>query len=356
MDTYLVGGAVRDALLGLPIQDRDWVVVGATSQVMLDAGFTQVGKDFPVFLHPDTHEEYALARKERKTGPGHGGFEAATENVTLEADLERRDLTINAIAMTPDGGYVDPFGGRDDLSSRVLRHVSAAFEEDPLRVLRVARFAARLAPLGFRVAAETADLCRRMARRGDLQELPAERVWDELYSAMASDAPLVFFAMLQEVDALPRIAPQLDSRHLARFGERAAALRSQDERVVYLFSQLGPEGAADALDALRAPSALRDLAVLVARHYRAWANVLQLDGGETEALLAETDAYRRTERFHQLCAHCATHDEGGAERQALWLSRLEAALSVDTREIARHHSGPAIGAAIRAARIDKLST
>ena len=356
METYLVGGAVRDSLLGVPNQDRDWVVVGATPQAMLDAGYTQVGKDFPVFLHPETHEEYALARTERKTGPGHGGFEADTENVTLEADLERRDLTINAIAATPDGKYIDPFGGRSDLTARVLRHVSAAFAQDPLRVLRVARFAARLAPQGFSVADETTRLCRTMSQRGDLDELPAERVWDELYRAMSADAPLVFFAVLQDVDALGRISPLLESRHLNRLREREAVLASRDERIVYLFSQLRPDAAAEALDTLRAPAALRDLAVLVSRHYRDWANVLLLDAEATEALLAGTDAYRRSERFTQFCAHCALQEDGGEARRALWLEKLQAALSVDTREIAQGRTGPEVGSAIRKARIDKLNT
>jgi tRNA nucleotidyltransferase (CCA-adding enzyme) len=211
MDTYLVGGAVRDALLGFPFSERDWVVVGATPQDMLDAGFTQVGRDFPVFLHPQTKEEYALARTERKQGHGYTGFVVhADPGVTLEDDLRRRDLTINAMARAPDGTIIDPYNGRDDLEDRVLRHVSPAFPEDPLRVLRVARFAARYAYLGFTVAEETLALMRRIVDQGELAHLSAERIWIEIERALREASPQVFIEVLRECDALKALLPEVD--------------------------------------------------------------------------------------------------------------------------------------------------
>lgn len=211
MKTYLVGGAVRDKLLGFTTSDRDWVVVGASVAQMLEAGFIQVGKDFPVFLHPQTKEEHALARTERKTGPGYTGFTFnADPSVTLEEDLLRRDLTLNAIAQDSDGNLIDPYGGVKDIENRVLRHVSIAFTEDPLRVLRVARFAARFAPLGFRIAEETMALMRQLSRSGDLQELVAERVWQEIDKALRTAAPAEFFRNLRACGALRIILPEVD--------------------------------------------------------------------------------------------------------------------------------------------------
>lgn len=212
MKTYLVGGAVRDKLLGFNKSDRDWVVVGASVAQMLDAGFNQVGKDFPVFLHPKTKEEHALARTERKTRPGYTGFAFnADPSVTLEEDLQRRDLTINAIAQDSDGNLIDPYGGVKDIEDRVLRHVSAAFIEDPLRVLRVARFAARFAPLGFRIADETMALMRQLSSSGELQHLVAERVWQEIEKALHTAAPAEFFRSLRECGALQIILPEVDN-------------------------------------------------------------------------------------------------------------------------------------------------
>lgn len=210
MEVYLVGGAVRDELLGVPVKDRDWVVVGQSPEVMLELGFTQVGRDFPVFLHPQSHEEYALARTERKTGVGHQGFVChAGPEVTLEQDLERRDLTINAIAKTSDGQYVDPFGGRDDLRAKRLQQVSPAFAEDPLRVYRVARFAARLP--GFEVSATTSATIRQLAATGELAGLSAERVWQELSKALLAPAPHRFIQVLAANDALAPWLNELDS-------------------------------------------------------------------------------------------------------------------------------------------------
>lgn len=209
--TYLVGGAVRDDLLGIADSDRDWVVVGATPQIMLDNGFTPVGKDFPVFLHPTTKEEYALARTERKSGTGYKGFTVyATPDVTLEEDLQRRDLTINAIARDAEGNLVDPWGGVSDLHNRVLRHVSPAFAEDPLRVLRVARFAARFADQGFTIAPETQALMQAMSRSGELRELVAERVWREFDKALQTDQAQVFIQVLRDCGALAILLPEVD--------------------------------------------------------------------------------------------------------------------------------------------------
>lgn len=209
MEIYQVGGSVRDKRLGLPVQDRDWVVIGATPQQMLDLGYRQVGKDFPVFLHPESREEYALARTERKTGPGYKGFAVhAAPDVTLIDDLRRRDLTINAMAETPDGMLIDPFGGAEDLRQRLLRHVSPAFAEDPVRILRVARFAARFAGMGFRVAGETNTLMRRMVESGEVDALVPERVWTELERALGESRPARFFEVLRDCGALARLFPK----------------------------------------------------------------------------------------------------------------------------------------------------
>ena len=212
MNTYLVGGAVRDELLGKPVTDHDWVVVGSTPEAMLEQGYRPVGKDFPVFLHPDTHEEYALARTERKTAPGYHGFTFNTDvSVTLEEDLERRDLTINAMARDANGNLIDPYNGKRDLDDRILRHVSDAFLEDPVRILRVAKFMARLSPMGFRVADETRELMSAMVASGEVDNLVAERVWQEMQAAMLSDKPRVFFETLADTGALKIILPEVDA-------------------------------------------------------------------------------------------------------------------------------------------------
>lgn len=211
LNYYLVGGAVRDQLLGLEVKDRDWVVVGASPFQMLALGYKQVGADFPVFLHPESAEEYALARTERKTGTGYQGFECNSDaGVTLEEDLLRRDLTINAMALDPQGMLIDPYGGKQDLDARILRHVSPAFAEDPLRVLRLARFAARFAKSGFRIADETKALCKKIRESGELAHLKAERVWQETQRALSEDSPEVYFQVLREVDALAILFPELD--------------------------------------------------------------------------------------------------------------------------------------------------
>lgn len=211
MQIFLVGGAVRDALLGIPVKERDWLVVGATPEQMVAQGYTPVGKDFPVFLHPTTHEEYALARTERKSGRGYGGFAFSTApDITAEQDLSRRDLTINAMAQDASGHIVDPYGGKSDLEQKILRHVSAAFVEDPLRVLRVARFAARYHHLGFTIAPETLALMTQIQRSGELDFLVAERVWQEIHRALQERHPHVFFQTLRDCAALATLMPELD--------------------------------------------------------------------------------------------------------------------------------------------------
>src|SRR6185312_13462157 len=212
MEVYLVGGAVRDRLLGRPVHERDWVVVGARPQDLERDGFVSVGREFPVFLHPTTHEEYALARLERKVAPGYKGFTTQfAPEVTLEEDLKRRDLTINAMAETPTGEIIDPYGGRRDLEARLLRHVSEAFVEDPVRILRVARFAARYADLGFRVAEDTVALMKQMTDSGEVDALVPERVWQETERALGETRPDVFFETLRSCGALAKIFPELDA-------------------------------------------------------------------------------------------------------------------------------------------------
>ena len=212
MNQYRVGGCVRDHLLGLPVNDIDWVVTGATPEEMLAAGYKPIGRDFPVFLHPDTRQEYALARSERKSGPGYRGFEISTDpGITIEQDLLRRDLTINAIAEDEQGNIIDPYGGRKDIAARCLRHVSDAFVEDPVRVLRVARFAARFHHLGFSIADETRELIHQIGESGELETLVAERVWSELSRALDEDDPAVFFTSLRDCGVLARLFPEIDN-------------------------------------------------------------------------------------------------------------------------------------------------
>jgi len=349
MEIYLVGGAVRDELLGLPVRERDWVVVGAEPQELLDRGFRPVGKDFPVFLHPETNEEYALARTERKTGPGYRGFETRfSPDVTLEQDLERRDLTINAIAKDPETGkLIDPFGGERDLRDRVLRHVSPAFVEDPVRVLRVARFAARFAPLGFTVAPETIELMRQIAASGELDALVPERVWLELHKTLQMPAPWRFFEVLRDANALAVIFPEIDALfgvpqpeqwhpeidsglHTMMVLEQACRLSpdpivrfaalvhdlgkgttpkdgwprhvAHEHRGVPLIEQLCAR--------LRVPNAFRDLAILVGRHHLVMHKADQLRPGTMLELLEHLDAFRRPERVEQFALACEADARG----------------------------------------------
>ncbi|TKU44640.1 multifunctional CCA addition/repair protein [Citrobacter sp. wls716] len=338
MKIYLVGGAVRDALLGLPIKDKDWVVVGATPQEMLDAGYQQVGRDFPVFLHPHSREEYALARTERKSGSGYTGFTCyAAPDVTLEADLQRRDLTINAMARDDNGEIIDPYNGRDDLENRLLRHVSPAFSEDPLRVLRVARFAARYAHLGFRIADETMTLMRNMAAAGELEHLTPERVWKETESALTTRNPQVFFQVLRDCGALRVLFPEVDALfgvpapaqwhpeidtgiHTLMTLSMAAMLSPEvDVRFATLCHDLGKALTPKALwprhhghgpagvklveqlcQRLRVPNDIRDLAKLVAEFHDLIHTFPILQPKTIVKLFDSIDAWRKPQRVEQI--------------------------------------------------------
>ncbi|MBQ4776572.1 multifunctional CCA addition/repair protein [Pectobacterium versatile] len=338
MKIYLVGGAVRDSLLGLPVTEKDWVVVGATPENLLAQGYQQVGKDFPVFLHPVSRDEYALARTERKSGKGYTGFVChAAPDVTLEQDLLRRDLTINAIARTERGDLIDPYHGRRDLESRVLRHVSEAFSEDPLRVLRVARFAARFAHLGFQIAEETMALMQKMAHEGELAYLTPERVWKETEKALGTSSPDVYFQVLRDCGALAVLFPEIDNLygvpapakwhpeidtgiHTMMTVAMAARLSPEiDVRFATLCHDLGkgltppelwprhhghgPAGVklVEALcQRLRVPNPIRDLAKLVAEYHDLVHTVQVLQPKTLLKLFDAIDVWRKPQRLEQL--------------------------------------------------------
>lgn len=378
MKTFVVGGAVRDRLLGLPVQDRDHVVIGATPEQMLARGFRPVGKDFPVFLHPRTSEEYALARTERKTAPGYKGFLFhAAPDVTLEEDLVRRDLTINAIAETEDGALIDPFGGQRDLAARVFRHVSDAFAEDPVRILRLARFAARFAD--FTVAPETAALMQSMVAAGEVDALVPERVWQELSRGLMEQQPSRMFEVLRQCGALARLLPELDRLwHVpqARTTQQApdsvgmAAMRALDTaarlgrplpvRFAVPMLDLG-KGAPEASDSardpadaarsvtlaedicqrLKIPNDCRDLALMCAREQHAVAQALQLRADGVVSLLERCDAFRKPQRFIDMLhvVECGQRATTGSEDQpfpekALLEAALHAARGVDAGAVA----------------------
>lgn len=395
MQTYVVGGAVRDALLGLPVKDRDWVVIGATPEDMLAQGFRPVGKDFPVFLHPQTQEEYALARTERKTGRGYAGFAFHTApEVTLEEDLARRDLTINAIARDADGRLVDPYGGVADLQARLFRHVSPAFAEDPVRILRVARFAARFTDFG--VAPETLALMRGMVDCGEVDHLVPERVWQELARGLMEARPSRMIRVLRDCGALARLLPELDrlfgvpqpaqhhpeidtGEHVLMVIDHAAAVGEPlPVRWAALLHDLGKgETGADILphhyghearsaelaqavsERLKAPVDCRDLAVMVAREHGILARAAELRPETRVKVLERCDALRRPERFAQMlaAAACDYHGRGG-ERPAqwapaaIWQAALAAVRTVDAGAIARACSDKAhIPQQVHAARV-----
>lgn len=367
MKIYVVGGAVRDALLGLPVQDHDHVVVGATPEQMVAAGFRPVGKDFPVFLHPKTQEEYALARTERKTAPGYHGFVFHTSpDVTLEDDLVRRDLTINAMARSHDGdgAIVDPYGGQRDLEARLFRHVSEAFAEDPVRILRVARFAARFAE--FRVAPETNALMRAMVEAGEADALVPERVWQEIARGLMEARPSRMFAVLRDCGALARIMPELDALwgrpHLLEADSGVRAMRVIDHAaagghtLAVRFAALVLDVAAiDTLCArLKVPNDCRDLALMTAREHGGIGAVLGEPAESLVALFARCDAYRKPERFADmlLALECATL--GGDYPQRSWLlGALGAARGVNAGEVAARCGADKAGipAAVLAARV-----
>jgi len=327
LKAYTVGGAVRDELLGLSVQDRDHVVVGATPEEMTAAGYKPVGKDFPVFLHPGTHEEYALARTERKSGRGYKGFTVyAAPDVTLEQDLARRDLTINAIAKAPDGALIDPFHGRKDLRDGVLRHVSEAFAEDPVRILRVARFAARF---GFRVADETMALMKTMVSSGETDHLVPERVWQEFAKGLAEPKPALMFEVLEQCGLRAKLLPELKQLPKTFSG-------SLPVRFTVLCWPLQEAEIKTLCDRLKAPNEERELALLACRTQKLL-NASQ--AGDLLNLFKRADAFRRPERFALLLqAAKIAQPDFGAQRidQA-----LAAATAVDAGEIARRASAPA---------------
>jgi tRNA nucleotidyltransferase (CCA-adding enzyme) len=355
--TYQVGGAVRDELLGLEVKDRDFVVVGATPEELIRRGYKPVGKDFPVFLHPVTREEYALARTERKTGPGYRGFVVhAAPDVSLEDDLARRDLTINAIARDEAGELIDPFGGVADLRAGVLRHVGPAFVEDPVRVLRVARFAARY---GFAVAPETLALMRAMAASGEVDALVPERVWQELARGLMEAAPRRMFDVLDECGALLRVLPEwrsLDAMHaLAALDAAAGRGLPLPVRYAALFAGAPPPVAEQAAERLRAPSDCRELALLAARWSAAVAQAGTSDPGALVDLLQQLDALRRPDRFEALLAVCECAGAADAPALARLRSAAAAARAVDAGAVAL--ANPAdVAAAVRAARVRAVET
>ncbi len=302
---YLVGGAVRDQLLGHPYHERDWVVVGATPEWMLAQGFRAVGKDFPVFIHPTTGEEYALARTERKTAPGYTGFVFhAAPDVSLEQDLCRRDLTINAMAQNAQGELIDPYHGQQDLQARILRHVSAAFVEDPVRILRVARFLARYHRYGFSVAAETLQLMQHMVQHGEVQALTAERVWQELQRALGEDYPRAFFTSLQGCGALSLLFPCLEQNTQA-LGV-LDAMCAQSQAPILRFAALFAAATADKAELqqlvqrYRIPNAYSQLAQLAQQHRRYYPDVLQATAAELLAFLEKADGFRQPQRLLEL--------------------------------------------------------
>jgi tRNA nucleotidyltransferase (CCA-adding enzyme) len=401
MRVYLVGGAVRDRLLGLPVRERDWVVVGALPEELEAQGYLPVGREFPVFLHPTTHEEYALARLERKVAPGYRGFTTQfSPQVTLEQDLKRRDLTINAMAESEAGELIDPYGGRADLAAGVLRHVSDSFTEDPVRVLRAARFAARFAARGFRIADETVQLMRRMTASGEVNALTAERVWQETERALAEDHPEVFFATLRECGVLKVIYPEIDALYgvpqppkwhpeidtgvhvMLALGHAARSRASTAVRFAVLMHDLGKaltprelwpkhHGHEEAgvpliealADRLRVPGTHRELAILAAREHTRVHRALELRPETVLKLLQECDAFRRPERFAELLQACEADARGrtGFEAvpypQAPYLrAALAAAVAVTLSEAERHGlKGAAIGEEMRRRRLAAVS-
>ncbi len=378
MQIYLVGGAVRDQLLGLPVHERDYVVVGATPEQMLAQGFTPVGRDFPVFLHPQTKAEYALARTERKQGVGYHGFVFNTDaSVTVESDLERRDLTINAMALADNGDLIDPYGGRDDLQQRKLRHVSVAFAEDPLRVLRVARFAARFADLGFQVVPETKALMAQLTRSGELTTLTPERVWKETEKALATTRPDVFFELLREVGALAVLMPELDRLwgipnpekwhpeidtgvHTMMVLRVASALTDDVvTRFAALAHDFGKGETAKELwpshrdheeagvpvienfcTRLKIPTDHKDLAVLCSRLHLMIHRGFLLRPGTVVRTIVQADGLRRPDRFAKLLLTCESDFRGRLHwheraypQRAFWQQALVAARSVSVKPL-----------------------
>ncbi|UXI68225.1 multifunctional CCA addition/repair protein [Tahibacter amnicola] len=402
MQVYLVGGAVRDRLLGKPVADHDYVIVGATPEALKAQGYKPVGKDFPVFLHPQTGEEYALARTERKSGRGYAGFTFhADESVTLEEDLRRRDLTINAMAEDEHGRLVDPFGGAADIQARILRHVSPAFVEDPVRVLRIARFAARYAPLGFTIAPETLDLMRQMVQNGEVDHLVAERVWAETRKALGEPRPSAFLAALRACGALARLFPEIDALygvpqrpeyhpevdtgvHTEMVVDMAARLAPGDTLIGWcaLVHDLGKaltppdvlprhvgheEGGVSPIQALgeryRLPSEYVDLAVLCCRLHLHAHRALELRPATLLEVFEQLDAFRKKGRVEQFLMVCESDKRGrlglseSAYPQAQWLREAYAAAAAISAKpfVEKGLDGREIGEAVRQARLREIA-
>ena len=347
MKIYCVGGAVRDELLGLPVKDRDFVVVGATPEDMTRQGYKPVGRDFPVFLHPETHEEYALARTERKTARGYHGFEFhAAPDVTLEQDLARRDLTINAIARDESGNLIDPHHGASDIKAGVLRHVSSAFKEDPVRILRLARFAARF---GFRIAPETQKLMREMVENGEADALVAERVWQELSRGLMEKRPSRMFEVLRECGSLARIAPELDAlwddaeiatAAMAALDAVAQAGATLPARFGTLTRFLAPLAVESVATRLKVPSDCRDLALLAARHANAIADAAELDAPALLELFNAVDLWRPPERLAELAAAALAGEPDALAARASLERARDAVLAVNAGAIAKTARNP----------------
>lgn len=362
MKIYLVGGAVRDKLLGRPIKERDWVVVGATLEDMLKLGYRQVGKEFPVFLHPKTNEEYALARRERKVNPGYKGFTFDTSTqVTLEDDLQRRDLTINAMAETAAGELIDLYHGQQDLEQKILRHVSPAFVEDPVRILRVARFYARYAHRGFHVAPETIELMRHMVKSGEVDALVAERVWKELKRALGEEHPEKFFALLADCDALPILFPHIEMDEPGMKALMAAARLNTSAliRFAALLHALpdAKKSIATLCNRYRVPNAYRELALLTALHYEQALKVQTLSANALLRLFNALDIFRRAPRFQDFLIVCeAIAISRNAEFDLNFLAACaQAAKSYDVQELlAQGYNGQELALQLREKRREKI--
>ncbi|WP_252176958.1 hypothetical protein [Endozoicomonas sp. 4G] len=371
MKFFLVGGAVRDKLLNLPVKDHDWVVVGSSPEQMTRQGFQPVGQDFPVFLHPDTKEEYALARTERKSGHGYSGFVFhTTPDVTLEEDLIRRDLTINAMAEDEHGTVYDPYGGQNDLKDKLLRHVSPAFQEDPLRILRVARFAARFYHLGFRVASETLELMTSMVDRGEASYLVPERVWQETMRALSEPAPEIYFEVLSACHAMNVVMPEWvpflekDSTGIKALRTAAAKKASCDVRFAVTFAS-EKNFSKDLLTALvrrlKAPSQFSELANLTFQHSGYLIEHAEDKTAEQWLTLFEnTDAFRRKERFEDFlkASSCIAKAQGktlSESHQGRIKSLLALCLSINAKGIvAQGFTGKAVGQELRKVRVLRM--
>ena len=345
MKIYCVGGAIRDELLGLPVKDRDYVVVGATPEEMVKLGYKPIGRDFPVFLHPETHEEYALARTERKTARGYHGFEfRAAPDVTLEQDLSRRDLTMNAIARDEGGRIIDPHNGMADIKAGVLRHVGPAFAEDPVRILRVARFAARF---GFQVAPETMELMRGMARSGEADALVPERVWQEIARGLRELRPSLMFDVLRESGALEHVMPEVDAlwddpdvAREAMSALDAAAGATLPARYAVLARWLAPLAVESLAARLKLPADCRELALLASRHANTVLDAAELEPQSVLELFNETDAWRRPERFAELMTAAFAGEPDAAVAQKRLENARAAADAINAGEIAKSSKSP----------------